>query len=171
MPLPANPLPEERISELLELCPETGSGLAWKKAPPFKPQLKGQPAGYRHHSGYWDVMIEGTAYRSHRIVWYLSRGFDPGAKEVDHIDRNKSNNTPENLRLANRSLQAQNKNKYSNSSSKFKGVSFKKARRKWQAACCLRREDGSLTKPKYLGLFEHEEEAWAEVLKYRPEWG
>ena len=170
MPLPANPLPKERISELLELCPETGSGLVWKKAPPFKPQLKGKPAGCRHHSGYWDVMLEGTAYRSHRIVWYLSRGSDPGVKEIDHIDRNKSNNTPENLRLASRSLQSQNRNKWKGSSSAFRGVTWHKVSGKWHAVCRLRREDGSLTRPKYLGQFEHEKEAWTEVLKHRPEW-
>jgi hypothetical protein len=170
MPLPANPLPIELIGALLELCPDTASGLAWKEAPPFKPQLKGKPAGCKHHSGYWDVMLKGVAYRSHRIVWYLSRGFDPGDQEVDHIDRNKSNNTPENLRLASRSLQTQNRDKWKSSSSAFKGVAWNKARRKWSAACCLRREDGSLTRPKYLGLFEHEKEAWAEVLKHRPEW-
>jgi hypothetical protein len=170
MPLQANPLPEKQARALLELCPTAGSGLSWREAPPYKPQLKGKPAGFKHHSGYWYVTLGGVDYCSHRIVWCLSRGFDPGAKEVDHIDRDRGNNTQENLRLADRSLQMQNRGKSKNASSTFMGVSFNKASKKWVARCCLRKEDGLLTHTKYLGMFKTELEAWQEVLKHRPEW-
>jgi hypothetical protein len=52
---------------------------------------------------------------------------------IDHIDRNGLNNRKNNLRLSNKSLNACNSIKRSNCSSKYKGVSYKKDRKKWEA--------------------------------------
>jgi len=170
MPIQANKLPVEYIDEYLSVSDSSASGLEWRSDPPFKPGKVGTQAGYRHRSGYWDVTLRGKAYRVHRVVWYLHTGQDPGRLEIDHIDRDRSNNAPANLRLANRSLQGENTGKRNGSSSRHKGVS--RLRGKWMASCCLRQEDGTLSnKPSYLGLFETEEEAWERVLDHRPEWG
>jgi hypothetical protein len=77
-----------------------------------------------------------------------TEGFD-----VDHIDRNRANNTLANLRWVSRSVNNRNKSKRAGTSSEFAGVSRNKAVRKWQASI---RIDGV---QKHLGLFDDEEEA------------
>ena len=170
MPIQTNELPVSYIDEYLSVSNSSASGLEWRNDPPFKPGRIGTQAGYRHRSGYWDVTLLGKAYRAHRVVWYLHTGQDPGLSEIDHIDQDKSNNAPANLRLASRSLQRENTGKQKGRSSKYKGVT--RRREKWIAACCIRQEGGALSsRPIYLGIFETEEEAWERVLDHRPEWG
>lgn len=52
---------------------------------------------------------------------------------VDHINRNGLDNRRENLRPATRQQNAANKTKNPNTSSKYKGVCWRKDRQKWQA--------------------------------------
>lgn len=75
------------------------------------------------------------------------------ALQVDHKDGNSLNNRRGNLRSASNSQNNANKSKLSGYSSKFKGVSWDKARRKWAAelTCGWRKY--------HIGRFEIEEEA------------
>lgn len=75
----------------------------------------------------------------------------------DHIDRNFLNNQRSNLRPANNSLNAANKEKRAGTSSKYKGVRWHKNTGKWQAAIKIK------GKEIYLGLHLTEESA---ALKY-----
>ena len=52
--------------------------------------------------GYYNVSIKGRRYKLHRIVYYFHHGVMPD-EEIDHIDRDKSNNRIENLRVVTRS--------------------------------------------------------------------
>jgi hypothetical protein len=167
MPQQAKPLPTTYIDEHLALDEFSPSGLVWKKAPRYKPLKEGKPAGYLHHSGYWDVTLKGSPFRAHRVVWYLSTGEDPLHWEVDHKNRRKGSNSPVNLRLADRSAQIQNTGKRKGCASKYKGVSIRNGR--WCANARLRGVNGLLGKPVTLGYFDSEEEAWLEVIKHRPE--
>ena len=65
--------------------------------------------------------------------------------EVDHIDRNKTNNDISNLRMVTKSENQQNRN--------AKGYCFNKRENKWQAQIRLN------YKLKYLGYFDTESEA------------
>lgn len=56
----------------------------------------GSYAGSIKPDGYWRVYINGKGYYLHRLIWMYHYGYFPN--EIDHIDRNKSNNTIENLR-------------------------------------------------------------------------
>lgn len=51
-------------------------------------------------SGYFRIKINSIQLQAHRIVWALANEADPGDMFIDHIDRNKQNNDPINLRLA-----------------------------------------------------------------------
>lgn len=101
-------------------------------------------------------------FRLHR---YLMNMKDPLIL-VDHEDRNPLNNRRSNLRICNRSQSSWNTGNFSsNKSSKYKGVTFNKARQKWVAQLSINNW------PKGLGYFNSEKEA-AEaynegVLKYR----
>lgn len=99
----------------------------------------------RKDDGY--VMTNGQYL--HRLILNVtdSRVF------VDHIDNNKLNNTRINLRLSNPTKNAQNMKKRTNTTSKYKGVSFSMSRKKWVAAIMV--EGKSI----YLGRHDTEESA------------
>jgi hypothetical protein len=61
----------------------------------------------------------------HLLIWIMHYGDIPENLVVDHIDRDKSNNFIENLRLLTKSQNNRNRD--------CKGVSFDKARNKWRA--------------------------------------
>lgn len=54
--------------------------------------------GYRHYSGYRYMRIQGRHWALHRIVFLLNHGYLPA--QVDHINRDKSDNKIENLRAS-----------------------------------------------------------------------
>ncbi len=75
-----------------------------------------------------------------------------GKKGVDHIDLNGLNNQRRNLRFVTMSQNANNRGPRINTSSQYKGVSWKTANNKWQARIG--------NNPRYyLGLFDSETEA------------
>lgn len=102
--------------------------------------------------GYLDISIYGHKYRAHRLAWLYVYGSMPEG-EIDHINRIKTDNRIENLRLAANIENARNKSIPSTNKSGAKGVSWKSANRKW---CAQIRVNG---RPKHLGLFESIEEA------------
>ena len=51
---------------------------------------------------------KSNLYLAHRVIWALYYGEDPGENEIDHINRNRSDNRIENLRLVDRTEQLAN---------------------------------------------------------------
>ena len=85
----------------------------------------------------------------HRVIMKTPKG-----KETDHIDRNALNNQRSNLRIVTHSQNQMNKGMGKNNTSGFKGVSWDKNSKKWQAN--IKENNKRL----YLGLFETKEEAY-----------
>ena len=54
--------------------------------------------------GYLIIKVKGKQFKAHHIVWLLAYGDFPN-QEIDHINRNKTDNRIENLRLSNRKQQ------------------------------------------------------------------
>lgn len=79
---------------------------------------------------------------------------------IDHIDRNPLNNTRTNLRRSNNILNSQNRTKNINTTSKYIGISFEKAYKKWRASVMVN------GKTKFIGRFETEYIAALERDKY-----
>lgn len=77
----------------------------------------------------------------------------PVGMQVDHINGNKLDNRRLNLRICTNIQNARNRAPYEKTSSKYKGVSFHKETKKWQAYIKVDK------KLKYLGLFKTEEDA------------
>lgn len=75
--------------------------LFWKK--------NDKPAGTMDNRGYLKVQINKIVYGTHRLVWVLFNKKIPLDKQIDHINRNRSDNRIENLRLVNYSSNALNK--------------------------------------------------------------
>ncbi len=61
----------------------------------------------------------------HRVIMKAKKG-----EQVDHIDMNRLNNQKENLRIVNNSQNGMNKLVQNNSTSGYKGVSWRKERNK-----------------------------------------
>jgi hypothetical protein len=108
--------------------------------------------------GYAIIGIPGSGqHYLHRVVFEKYHGeVNPGF-EVDHIDRDKLNNTPENLRAITSSHNKVNTGLWTNNKSGYKGVSWHSARRKWRAS--LR----SAGKQYHYGLFDCKEDAARKV--------
>lgn len=83
----------------------------------------GQIAGSALKAGYKRVLIKGQLYQtSHLAFLYMTGSFPPIDKEVDHIDRNPSNDSWTNLRLVNRFQNRWNRGIHKNNTSGVKGV-------------------------------------------------
>ena len=74
-------------------------------------------------------------------------------KYVDHIDHNKTDNTILNLRWVSNSENSMNRTKQANTSSKYKGVCFRKRENKWVANIMLN------GRRKHIGCFTNEKHA------------
>ncbi len=85
----------------------------------------------------------------HRFIMQIA---DPKIY-IDHIDGNKLNNTRNNLRLSDSTLNAQNRKKIANSSSRFIGVAYYKRTGKWLSSITI---DGNIVN---LGSFWSEKSA------------
>jgi len=93
-------------------------------------------------------------FRAHRVVAEVCLGDFDESLQVDHIDGDKLNNAPENLRMLTNSENHRSfKNKKKGTSSKYRGVARHKATKKWAAQI---HTDGT---KKHLGYFDDEEEA------------
>ncbi len=103
------PLPElETLQNLFSLDETCPSGLRWKKA--VGRGKSGEPAGNKNKKNkYFRVGIGGELHSTHRIVFALANErTDIDGLAVDHIDRDRANNNPANLRLATKSQNGMN---------------------------------------------------------------
>lgn len=105
--------------------------------------------------GYKVLSLNSRYYVLHRVKYqlFLDRLLDD-SELVDHIDRNKTNNSINNLRVVDAAGNAQNRSLQStNKTSKFKGVHWDKDKQKWVAKIKYK------SKTIYIGAFDVEEHA------------
>lgn len=94
---------------------------------------------------------------AHVLAWFYMTGKWP-LDELDHIDLDKSNNRWHNLRLATRSQNNTNKERYRNNTSGYKGISWYEKGKCWRAKIQKDR------KQIHLGSFSRIEDA---ILAYK----
>ena len=87
----------EELLDLVEYSELSKSGLVWKTTRNSK-AIKGKPLGSLDRDKYYQFKVNGRGYKAHRVVWFLHYGEIPAGLEIDHIDRNRSNNKIGNLR-------------------------------------------------------------------------
>lgn len=102
--------PSDSISELIRqhvgYVPETGA-LIWKKRNGNRVALGGNAAKLRPH-GYLEVSFAYKRYLAHRVAWFLFYGTWP-LIDIDHINRNRTDNRIANLRLSTRPQNSANR--------------------------------------------------------------
>jgi hypothetical protein len=122
----------------------------------------GDRAGYITGSGYSIIGVNYTEYFEHNLVWFYFKGaFPPEGLEIDHRDRNRSYNHPDNLRLGTRSDNNANMELRSDNKAGFRGVHFNKEKQKYCAQVTKNK------KTKSLGYFATAEEAAKAVAEAR----
>ena len=116
-------LSRDRLCELLDIDIETGV-FTWKFTMGGKAK-KGQEAGSLTSQGYVQIRVDQEDYLAHRLMWMYVYGEFP-LLSIDHIDRQKTNNRPTNLRLATEKQNGENRSLKSNNASGHRGVFLRK---------------------------------------------
>jgi hypothetical protein len=95
IPLPSH----EELRRLFDYDPNSGH-LFWRERAECPVQWNGKwigrKAGTPDSNGYIEVRINRQAYCAHRLIWKWLYGTEPS--DIDHADRDKTNNAQANLR-------------------------------------------------------------------------
>lgn len=146
--------PKKPTSQQLELMKErfevSDAGLVVKNKYLHSPEV-GEPAGSISNRGYLMAKVLGRNFLVHHAVWFLAHNRWP-EQPLDHIDGNRLNNSPENLREVS---QSQNQKAHAETYGVvgYRGVDFHKSLSKYRARAFV---DG---KRKHLGYYDTPEEA------------
>lgn len=143
-------LTQQYLKEILDYNSETGV-FVWLYSPNGFVKV-GDEAGAINLNGYAHIRINYRHYKTHRLAYLYMTGRWPKG-DMDHKDQNKINNAWSNLRDCTHSKNMANRSKPKNNTSGFKGVSWHKPTKKWQARVACKKESI------YLGLFDCEIEA------------
>ena len=156
----------ELVRELLDYDPHTGV-LTWKlrderRVPNLQERNRwnnrfaGKTAGSVRQSvdgyRYIQVGLLGHPYKAHRLVW-LWMTEDPLPKQIDHKDRDGTNNAWETLRPSSAAENSLNRSKHKANTSGVPGVSWNKQAGKWHARICIK------GKSHHLGMFSDIQDA------------
>ncbi len=87
----AKPYLRDFFVDHVQIDPDSPSGLSWRRFGGRQITGKGQ-------DGYYRFQLGGTAWKAHRVIWCLEHGDVDPSVVLDHIDRNRANNSLENLR-------------------------------------------------------------------------
>jgi hypothetical protein len=110
---------QEEIKSILEYDSVTGTFFWLKKT--HKRNKTGDIAGVLKSTGYIHIGVNKKTYMAHRLAWlYVYGGVIPNF--IDHINRNPTDNSIINLRLATHSQNQQNTKVSSRNKSGYKGV-------------------------------------------------
>jgi hypothetical protein len=143
-------LTQTLLKEKLNYDPITGI-FTWKQGK-YKNKPAGTIAGKLPDQGYVRINIDKKEYKAHRLAWLYMYGVFP-PKHLDHINRNREDNSIANLRIADDSINSKNKTIYKNNSTGFHGVTAHGSR--WRARINVK------GKKIHLGIFDTAEEAAA----------
>ena len=143
------PPTQEQMNLMKERYEVSGKGLIVKTKSHKSPEV-GEEVGTLNRQGYLQLGVKSRIFLLHHLVWFLTHGSWP-EKSIDHIDGDKVNNHPNNLRLFSHAenLRGNNK-KRQGTTSKYRGVvRLKKGKGRYRASAS----------GMYIGLYKTEEEA------------
>ena len=106
------------VKDRLQYDKNTGL-FVWAYKNKMHPRLHGKKAG-TIREGYLVIKINGSAFRGHRIAWFIMTGEQP--EMIDHINGNKSDNRFSNLRACSYLQNTQNHSRKYNGSGLPVGV-------------------------------------------------
>ena len=121
-------LTQEHLKSVLHYNQLTGV-FAWVSSP--RNGWIGKRAGNSMKSCYVNIGVCGVLYLAHRLAFLYMKGSIP--KEVDHINRVRSDNSWCNLREVTHSENCKNMPEYQNNKSGITGVHYNRQNAKWYA--------------------------------------
>ena len=125
-------LTQKELKRQLHYDPETG--IFTRLVASYNNSAKiGDVAGGTDPRGYVTIRINKGWHRCHRLAWLYMNGYFP-EHGLDHVDRNPSNNSINNLREASKSCNARNSKEWSTNTSGVKGVRMDGRRGTWYAS-------------------------------------
>lgn len=127
-PLP----PIEKLRDAYVYNPETGV-LSNRPRPGYRyfPGYGSGDASTVNGKGYKVVRAFGLTLCTHRVIWAIHYGEDPGNTYIDHINRDPSDNRIANLRLVSAKENAHNKAEPRVGASGIRGVTYVKRTNRW----------------------------------------
>ena len=120
-----------RLRELLNYDPETGL-FTWRVTRRGTARVGSQAGNVRPPKMYRYICVEGRHYKAGRLAWFYVYGAWP-SQQIDHADGDRLNDAIKNLRDCSNAENSQNRGMRSDNTSGYPGVTWNKARRKWQA--------------------------------------
>lgn len=123
-------LTADYLRSILHYSPETG--IFTRKVSTSNRVKVGDVAGSQDGHGYLNIRVCSRKYQAHRLAWLYVYGEWP-EDQLDHINRNRSDNRIANLREVTNKQNHQNRSKPSNNTSGHPGVSWYKQNSKWVA--------------------------------------
>lgn len=126
-------------------------GMLFWKNPKSRRMKVGDEAGSKRPDGRTIVWVGGRFEYRYRVLWQMAYGYWPPV-QIDHIDRDPSNDSLSNLRLATNKENSNNKGLNRNNKTGIKGV-YKNSKGKYVAQIT---QDGV---KKHIGTFNSLEEA------------
>ena len=144
------------LRECFEADFEAGE-LFWLKRPEshfsanaasWNTRFAGKKAGRYRKDGYYEVVINGKLHLGHRVLWALFYDHWPNGV-IDHLDRNPSNNSIDNLRDVTQTVNLLNTGLSARNSSGVVGVSKEARCGNWIA------QIGLNGKMRHLGTYRH----------------
>jgi hypothetical protein len=111
----------------------------------------GKRAGSIHPVfNYCAIKIKYRLWREHQLIWLIVNGYIPDG-EIDHINRDSSDNRITNLRLCERGQNCSNRKGWGKTG--YKGVTLRKKTRLYEASIRVNK------KSFYLGTYSNAEDA------------
>lgn len=145
---------QERLLELFKYNPDDGSFERIKTTAPKA--IKGMVIfGSKNSVGYLLISVDSKTFVAQRLAWIISNGTIQSGLQIDHINRDRSDNRLCNLRLVTHMENAHNQKLRTTNKYGYTGLFLHPQSKKWQASIVVN------YKRIHLGCFDTLEEASA----------
>lgn len=133
-------LTQKRLQQVLNYNPETGV-FTWAVC--FGNARINMVAGSIKSNGYISIGVDKKRYHAHRLAWLYVYGEWP-KNDIDHVNRDKTDNRIANLRVVSRSVNLVNTSRRQNNKSGYKGIWWDKNRQNWQVRISVDKQQKNL---------------------------